>query len=255
MNKLLYAGIFAFISVMTGCASIVDGKYQTMTVETLHKEKTMVGAVCKLSNNKGNWFLTSPGTTTVQRSYENLTIRCEKEGIKEGVASVESSTKAMAFGNIIFGGFVGAGVDMATGSAYDYPNSVAIDMGETTLIASQAQAERKTFTIAPDKSGIYVFRSESIAPLVKMDVAIDGQTIGRTAAKTYLFKEVSPGKHIVSSSAENTDTLEVEAKPGTLTYVWQEVKMGVLFARTKLHPVSEEEGRKGVRESSLVVSK
>lgn len=35
--------------------------------------------------------------------------------------AIEQSTKAMAAGNIIFGGIIGAGVDVATGAAYDYP--------------------------------------------------------------------------------------------------------------------------------------
>lgn len=115
-------------------------------------------------------------------------------------------------------------------------------------------AALKTFTIAKDKAGIYIYRNESMGAAVKMDVAIDGRQIGQTAAKTYFYKEVQPGKHVVSSSAENTDAIEVEAKPGTLTFIWQEVKMGLMYARTKLHLVPEEEGKRGVLETTLAVS-
>ena len=86
---------------------------------------------------------------------------------------------------------------------------------------------------------------------VKMDVELDGVPIGQTAAKTYLYKEVTPGKHTIASKAENTDTLEIDAKPGTLSYIWQEVKMGLLYARTKLHLMDAAEGRKGVLETNL----
>ena len=116
-------------------------------------------------------------------------------------------------------------------------------------------AALKTFQVAPDKAGIYIYRNESMGGAVKMDVAVDGQPIGQTAANTYLFKEVTPGKHTVSSTAENTDTLVVDVKQGTLAYIWQEVKMGVLYARTKLHLVPEEQGKKGVQETNLAVSK
>ena len=109
----------------------------------------------------------------------------------------------------------------------------------------------KAFTVAPDKAGLYIYRNESIGAGVKMTVSVDGQTIGQTAAKTYLFREVTPGRHTVSSAAENTDSLEVNARPGTLTYIWQEVKMGMLYARTRLHLVDEATGRQGVRESRL----
>lgn len=116
-------------------------------------------------------------------------------------------------------------------------------------------AALKTFQVAPDKAGIYIYRNESMGGAVKMDVAVDGQPIGQTAANTYLFKEVTPGKHAVSSAAENTDTIDVDVKQGSLAYIWQEVKMGVLYARTKLHQVSEEEGKNGVQETNLAVMK
>jgi hypothetical protein len=119
----------------------------------------------------------------------------------------------------------------------------------------QVDSSLKSFKVAPDKAGVYVYRNESMGGAVKMDVIIDGQNIGETAAKTYFFKELAPGKHTVASKAENTDTIEVDLKPGTLAFIWQEVKMGILYARTKLHLVSEEDGKKGVLETKLAVAK
>jgi Protein of unknown function (DUF2846) len=116
-------------------------------------------------------------------------------------------------------------------------------------------AALKTFTLPTDKAGIYIYRNESMGGAVKMDVAIDGQALGQTLKKTYLYKEVAPGKHTISSVAENTDTLDIDAKPGTLSYVWQEVKMGVMYARTKLSLMSAEEGKKGVLETELAATK
>lgn len=95
----------------------------------------LVGASCSMTNDKGKWFVTTPGTTTVQRSYGDMSVNCEKDGAAPGLATVKSSTKAMAFGNIVFGGVIGAGVDVATGAAYDYPSMITIEMGTSTLIA------------------------------------------------------------------------------------------------------------------------
>ena len=83
--------------------------------------------------------------------------------------------------------------------------------------------------IAPEKAGIYIYRNESFGSAIKLTVEMDGRVIGETAAKTYLYKEVTPGKHTLVSHAENTDTLEVDVKPGTLAYVWpsQDRKSGV----------------------------
>ena len=120
---------------------------------------------------------------------------------------------------------------------------------------AEQDAALKTFAIAPEKAGIYIYRNESFGSAIKLTVEMDGRVIGETAAKTYLYKEVTPGKHTLVSHAENTDTLEVDVKPGTLAYVWQEIKLGLLSARSKLHLMSEEEGKKGVLETNLAQTK
>src|SRR5690349_11938271 len=94
---------------IVGCASIVNGQNQSVSVETRSTTGQVAGASCKLSNDKGVWYVTSPGSTTVHRSYEDLAVKCEKDGLEPGLLSVKSGTKAMAFGNILFGGVIGAG--------------------------------------------------------------------------------------------------------------------------------------------------
>jgi len=42
----------------------------------------------------------------------------------------------MAFGNIIFGGVIGAGVDISTGAAYDYPSLITVMMGKSGVAVS-----------------------------------------------------------------------------------------------------------------------
>jgi hypothetical protein len=116
-------------------------------------------------------------------------------------------------------------------------------------------AQLKKFIPPSEKSGIYIYRNETIGAAVTMSVDIDNLQYGKTASKTYLYKEVNPGKHIISSSAENVDSIEINTEKGTLSYIWQEVKMGFFSARTKLSKVSESEGKAGVLESSLAQSR
>ena len=120
--RLHLLALLSVAAATTGCASIVSGTTQSVSVETRNVDGASVsGANCKLNNNKGTWFVTSPGSTTVNRSFESLEVKCEKQGLEPGIASVKSSTKALAFGNVLFGGpigaGVGAGVDMASGAA------------------------------------------------------------------------------------------------------------------------------------------
>ncbi len=64
-------------------------------------------------------------------------------------------------------------------------------------------------------------------------------------------KQRAPGSRI-SYWSENDATLTLSAEAGKNCCVWQEVKMGLLMARSKLSQASEEEGKQGVMESKLV---
>ncbi|WP_461564999.1 hypothetical protein [Thiobacillus sp.] len=146
MNKINLIVLMSATMLGSGCASIVSGQNQSVSLETRSKQgETVLSANCTLSNNKGTWFVTSPGSVTVRRSYEDLLIDCEKENQDPGLASVKSSTKAMAFGNILFGGVIGAGVDMASGAAYDYPTMITVLMGKkVTLGASPPDISKES---------------------------------------------------------------------------------------------------------------
>lgn len=109
---------------LTSCASVTTGQNQTVSVETT----PIKGASCELFNDKGKWFISStPGSVVVTRSYDDLLVVCKKED-KVGQLTVKSDTKGMAFGNILAGGIIGAAVDCGTGSAYDYPSVINVQM-------------------------------------------------------------------------------------------------------------------------------
>lgn len=123
------------------------------------------------------------------------------------------------------------------------------------MAPAEQDAATKKFTPPADKTGLYVYRNESFGGAVTMHVALDNAPLGDTGGHTYLYKEIAPGKHTITSEAENKDTLDVDAKPGTNVYVWQEVKMGVFSARSKLHLMDEAQGQQGVRDSKLAQTK
>ena len=122
----------------TGCASIVNGQNQSLSVKTSGADTEVVGAKCTLNSNKGTWYVTSPGSVTVQRSYNDLMVTCKKDGMEDGMGAIKSSTKPMAFGNILFGGIIGVAVDTSTGAAYDYPDLITIVMGKNSALGGPA---------------------------------------------------------------------------------------------------------------------
>lgn len=142
--RVLALGIIA--PLFTGCASIVSGQNQSLSVETLQAGKPLSGANCKLDNDKGSWFVTTPGSVTVRRSGDALNLRCEKEGSEPGAVAVPSATKGMAFGNILFGGFIGGAVDISSGAAFDYPVLIQVPMGAATPLANVIPQPANTAT-------------------------------------------------------------------------------------------------------------
>jgi hypothetical protein len=125
MYKIIsMTAICVTVMQLSGCASIVNGTNQSISVKTV----PITDANCDLKNNKGEWFVhPTPGSVMVHRSYEPLEVDCRK-GNFHGHQIVKSSTKPMAFGNVLFGGPIGVGVDVANGSAYDYPELVTVPM-------------------------------------------------------------------------------------------------------------------------------
>lgn len=143
-------------SLLTGCASIVNGTNQVISVEARNKGQQVVGATCKLDNGKGTYFVTTPGTVTVHRAYDDMNIKCEKDSVEPGLATVKSTTKPMAFGNIIFGGVIGAAVDAGSGAAYDYPSLITVLMGAEgfTVPTAVPVESKKPETTAPTSTTV-----------------------------------------------------------------------------------------------------
>src|SRR5579872_2595095 len=99
MQKISILILAVAMNALVGCASIVNGTNQSVSVQTGAVEN----ATCSLSNNKGTWYVNkTPGSVMVNRSYDDLDVVCHKKGLPPAEVKVRSVTKAMAFGNIVF---------------------------------------------------------------------------------------------------------------------------------------------------------
>ena len=125
MRHLFVITAMGLASLLAGCASVIDGYQQLVAVETVGEEGRVLGAQCQLSNPKGTVSLHTPGIVLVRRSFDDLSIRCEKPGFGPGEAKVASVTKPMA----ILGGLSGMAVDTGTGAAFEYPPLVKVTLG------------------------------------------------------------------------------------------------------------------------------
>lgn len=100
---------------------------------------SLKGATCKLQNDKGTWETTSPGFVNVRRSSEDLTVECKKEGIADGLLKAVSRAAGSMFGNIIFGGGIGALIDHNKGTGYNYPDQLPVEMGKSVVVDRKDQ--------------------------------------------------------------------------------------------------------------------
>lgn len=142
MNRTLVLAFFvAAAALTTGCASVTGSPTQSMAVQTRDQTGDEVkGAKCTLINNKGRWSLETPGTTTIQKSNQDMQVNCTKDGLESGNQAVVSETLGSMYGNILIGGGIGALIDHNSGAAYQYPTMVRVLMRAPGKKESESQA-------------------------------------------------------------------------------------------------------------------
>ena len=127
MQKITSLYLLAATSVLSGCASITNSKNQAISVVTMCDGAMVSGAACTLSNDKGAWFVPSPGSLMIQKSNGDMVVSCRKDQ-SFGTISFPSRANAGMWGNILLGGIVGYAIDAGSGSGFDYPTNVTVFM-------------------------------------------------------------------------------------------------------------------------------
>lgn len=144
--------LFLIISIwaLSGCASITTGVSQTVTVVTRHQGVSLNGANCELVNDKNKWTVVTPGSLNIQRSTQEMVVRCELAGYETGLSVLRPSA-GMVWGNIIAGGLIGYAVDSGQGAGFDYPALITIDLTKIAGNAKPASAP-----VLPTKSELFL---------------------------------------------------------------------------------------------------
>ena len=120
--------IFLSLLGLSGCASVTGTSVQPVSVTAVcDGSKVVKDAVCTLVNDKGQWFVTSPGSTMIQKSFGDLSVTCRKAD-STGVLVVKSTSNANVWGNILAGGIIGYAVDSSSGAGFNYPNMLSVNM-------------------------------------------------------------------------------------------------------------------------------
>lgn len=134
MNKILSAAAIACLILASGCSTITQSENQRLSVTATHDGTPLKDVDCSLTNDRGTWLAKAPGQVDVRKSGENLSVVCKKEGFVDGLLTAISRAAGSMFGNIIFGGGIGAIIDHNKGTGYDYPSNLPVEMGKSVIV-------------------------------------------------------------------------------------------------------------------------
>ena len=125
LKRPLVAVVLAVTALLSGCASLLEEDTQEVNVRFMCAEKHLV-ATCDLKNDKGRWRLSTPGKATVINDASLLEISCKAPFIPSFTVSVMPMPSMGMLGNLLFGGVVGAAVDLNNNSGMKYPENIDI---------------------------------------------------------------------------------------------------------------------------------
>jgi len=134
MKLTAFAAIAALGIAVSGCATIIDGTTQSVSVNTTPEQ----GAACTLVNSQGTWYVTSPGSTTVHKTKSDLDVTCTKNGYKPGHMLAASHFTGKTAGNLLLGGGAGLVIDAASGANFHYDPLITVPLGERNVTQAPA---------------------------------------------------------------------------------------------------------------------
>lgn len=123
--RTFYPVILLF--VLPACSSIVEGRSQQITVNT-----SPSGANCTLKRQDQviGSIPSTPGTATIEKTKDDLTIACGKPGYETTTYLNHSGAAGATWGNIVAGGGIGWAVDSATGADNKYDSTVNMTLAK-----------------------------------------------------------------------------------------------------------------------------
>ena len=151
-KKLVVA--FAVAISMSGCATIISGSTQALTIKSVPDSATL-----SITNKAGEKIHTgqTPASVTLKRGAgffhpESYVVKIEKPGYETKNVTVSGTVNGWYVANILFGGFIGLLiVDPATGAMYTLtPDTVSANLELETATASDKNSRTLTVMLVQD---------------------------------------------------------------------------------------------------------
>ncbi len=133
MKAISYIVTLAAAFTSAGCSTLTQSDMQSLSLTASYQGKS-VDPECRLKNDKGSWDTKAPANISVRKSNEDIEVTCKKDGMPDGLLKAVSRAAGSMFGNIVFGGGIGAIIDHSKGTGYDYPDQLPVKMGEAVVV-------------------------------------------------------------------------------------------------------------------------
>lgn len=210
------AKAIAVLGLVAGCASIVSGTSQQVTIDSNPK-----GADCTLTRDGqmiGN--VRTPGGLVIKKTKHDIAIDCGKEGYQRSTATLASDVESTTFGNLLIGGAIGWAIDSATGADNKYDDVITVALvpdiaggGQGQGVAS-ASSIRTSTTPGPKPTSLgsaKAAKADAPKPIASATIAPPAPppstAPARSAATTPAPKPTSLG----STKAADVDPPKAEA--------------------------------------------
>jgi len=108
-RSLAMSGLVAGVVGANGCATILNGTTQTIPVSSIPSGARVIA--------DGSQVCVTPCSVELARKHDHLLV-FEKRGYENVSVGIKHSLGGAVAGNILLGGFIGWGIDAASGSQY-----------------------------------------------------------------------------------------------------------------------------------------
>lgn len=115
--------------------------------------------------------------------------------------------------------------------------------------------QKKSFALSNNEhASVYIFRDGFLGNQIHTDIFVDGKILGKIFGSTYLYIELPPGEHTITSHLIGYASLKLNMKKGETYFIRDVISPGVYNATASLVPIDREAGENAVRSCRLVES-
>lgn len=128
--------LFCLALLSGGCASIISDDESTTYIETIPE-----CAECTLHGQDFKRKITTPDSIHLPSEAAPITISCKAEGYRTTSEVMDTKMDGWIFGNIIFGGIIGAVVDAGRGAGQKFPPKFTVQLDPVSFRTAQLRDE------------------------------------------------------------------------------------------------------------------